>query len=302
MEFIFELILEILFECIGALISEIVSDTVHFIDARSKLKKAIKYIVTYSILTLSIILIVLSLIYNKKLFVVIAVSYLCIIVLLNLLNALNRDIFKKKFIYVLSEIIKRIAHYSYPIILIVYASNYLVDKKAKLSVIIISIIAIFVWFSIDMYKVWKFSLRKAENNKYKHLTYHNDYMNEYDSYKLPENINKLFKGKSIYKQLNYLRVTNDYSASLLTSLRGLDSNSTILTRVEEHSRVEGIIIRRGKVIGLKIRTYAGLENCMIGESVTVNVTYVDNNGDFMKKEEFLYLVSFDEEIDDGRKE
>lgn len=302
MEFIFELILEIFFECIGALISEIVSDTVHFIDARSKLKKAIKYIVTYSILTLSIILIVLSLIYNKKLFVVIAVSYLCIIVLLNLLNTLNRDVFKKKFIFVFSEIIKRIAHYSYPIILMVCASNYLVDKKARVSVIIISIIAIFVWFSIDMYKVWKFSLRKAENNKYKHLTYHNDYMNEYDSYKLPENINKLFKGKSIYKQLNYLRVTSDYSTSLLTSLRGLNDNSKILTRVEEHSRVEGIIIRRGKVIGLKIRTYAGLENCMIGESVKVNVTYVDNNGAFMKKEEFLYLVAFDEEIDDGRKE
>lgn len=302
MEFIFEILFEILAEFFGVIISEIVSATVHYIDARSKVKKIIKYIINYSILGLSILLITLSLIYNKKLFVLIAVSYLLIVVLLNLFNSLNKDIFKKKSIRIFIDIFKRIIHYAYPIILIVCGSIFLVDRKAKASIIILSVLAIIVWFSIDMYKVWKYNLRKAENNKIKHLKYYQDYMDDYSTFKYPDGLEKVFKGKSVYKQLKHLRVTNLYSATFLTSLNGLDDKKAGLIRIEEHPRIDGLIIRKGKIIGIKVKAYLGLEDCLIGNGVIVNKVYEDDgNGSFIRKDEYLYLVSFNEEVDDGKK-
>jgi hypothetical protein len=58
-------------------------------------------------------------------------------------------------------------------LLIVFGSIYLTNSKARNSIIIISVIGIIAWFSIDMFRIWRKDLykkrKKFEESKEKNI-------------------------------------------------------------------------------------------------------------------------------------
>lgn len=155
MEFLIEFLVEVFGELILTLIAEAVGALVVVIDGDKKLKRTLKLIFTYSILSLTIFLIVMSLIYSKTFLTIIAISYMLLTLILRLVKRINADKVHSKVIDVLISIFKRIIRYAYPILLIVFSSIYLTNTSALVSIIIISSVAIISWFSVDMYKIWK---------------------------------------------------------------------------------------------------------------------------------------------------
>ena len=166
MDFLVELIIEIFAEVIITGIAQAIGALVVVIDGDAKLKATLKLIFTYSILSLTILLITLSLIYSKTFLTVIAVSYMLLTLIIRLIKRLNLDKFHSKFIDILISIFKRIIRYSYPILLIIFSSINLTHTPALVSIIIISSLAIILWFSIDMYKIWKISKNKEKTDKF----------------------------------------------------------------------------------------------------------------------------------------
>ena len=82
MEFIIQLIAEVFGELIVTVIAELIGALVLVIDKDKKLKKTLKLIFTYSILSLTIFLIIMSLIHSKTFLTIIAVSYMLLILIL----------------------------------------------------------------------------------------------------------------------------------------------------------------------------------------------------------------------------
>lgn len=160
MEIIIEALIEIFGELILTLLAEVIGVFAREVEANSSLKKGLKLGLKYTILTLTIILITLSLIYKKSFLVIIAVSYMLAILLITLVGYLNRDIWKNRIVKIIIEIIRRIAHYAYPILLIIFGALYLTNTKAIICLIIISVAAIVLWFSVDMFRVWRYNLNK----------------------------------------------------------------------------------------------------------------------------------------------
>ena len=60
-----------------------------------------------------------------------------------------------KVISILISIFRRVIHYSYPILLIIFSALFVKNTTALVTIIISSSVAIILWFSIDMYKLWK---------------------------------------------------------------------------------------------------------------------------------------------------
>ena len=155
MEFIVEFIIEVFGELILTLIAEAIGCFVNVIDKDKRKKRIIKYIITYLILGLTILLITLSLIYSKKVLVIIAVSYMLLSLLFTLIKRMNKDRFNIKFLPIILSILKRVVNYSYPVILIIFGVITLDNSKALTSIIILSIIGFIIFLSIDIYKIWK---------------------------------------------------------------------------------------------------------------------------------------------------
>jgi hypothetical protein len=172
MEFIVELLLEVFLELFFTLFAEGIGALVRYIDSDDKLKRNLKSIFTYSLLGLTILLIIISLSYSKTFLATIAISYMLLVLLITLLKWINNDKFQSKKMNIFISIFKRIVHYSYPILLIVLSAIKLTDAKALVSIIVISSIDIIIWFSIDMYKLWKREPKSKYNyDKYKNTSY-----------------------------------------------------------------------------------------------------------------------------------
>jgi hypothetical protein len=154
MEFLIELLIEVFGEIILTIFAEGIASLVHVIDGDPKLKRNLKLIFTYSILLLTIFLIVMSLMYSKTFLTIIAISYMLLTLIVVLIKRINKDKIKSKLVDIFISIFKRLIRYGYPIVLIVFSSLYITNAKALVSIIIISVVAIILWFSIDMYKVW----------------------------------------------------------------------------------------------------------------------------------------------------
>lgn len=155
MEFLIEFIIEVFGELIITLIANAIGSFVVHVDGDPKLKRILKYIFSYSILSLSIFLIIMSLMYSKNVLAVVAISYMLLVLLFRITKRFNDDKFKSKVINILIGIFRRIVNYSYPVLLIIFGAIYVKDSIALTTIIISSSVAIILWFSIDMYKVWK---------------------------------------------------------------------------------------------------------------------------------------------------
>ncbi len=173
MEIIFEVLFEVLLEIILTLLGKVLEAFAIKVESNSLLRKTLKFGFKYTVLGLTVILITLSLIHRKGFLVIIAVSYMLAILLISMIASLNKDVWKNKRIYILIEIFRRIVHYTYPILLIVFGSIYLTNSKARNSIIIISVIGIIAWFSIDMFRIWRKDLykkrKKFEESKEKNI-------------------------------------------------------------------------------------------------------------------------------------
>lgn len=165
MEILIEALIELFGEIILTALAEVIGTFARKVEANNLLRKGLKLGLKYSILTLTIILITLSLIYKKGFLVIIAVSYMLAILLITLVVSLNRDIWQNRIVRIIIEIIKRIVHYIYPILLIIFGALYLTNTKAKASLIIICVVAIILWFSVDMFRVWRYNLNKERQRK-----------------------------------------------------------------------------------------------------------------------------------------
>ena len=108
MEFLIEFIIEVFGELILTLIANIIGAFVVAVDGDPKLKRTLKTIFTYSILILTILLIVLSLIHSKKALVIIAISYMLLVLLLRIIKRSNDDKFKSKVISILISIFRTV--------------------------------------------------------------------------------------------------------------------------------------------------------------------------------------------------
>ena len=155
MEVLIEALLEILGELIVTLIANGVGTLVSTIDGDAKLKKILKLIFTYTILLLTIFLIVMSLIYSKTFLTIIAVSYMLAVLVIRLFKRLNMDNYNFKVVNITLDILRRVIRYGYLIVLIVFSSIYLTNKSAITWIIVLSSISLVLWFAIDLFKIWK---------------------------------------------------------------------------------------------------------------------------------------------------
>lgn len=155
MEFLIELLFEIFGELIITLIGEGIGTLAITIDGDSKLKRRLKMIFTYSILSLTILLIVMSLIYSKTFLTIIATSYMLVILIIRLFRRLNMDNYNNKGINIFLNILRRIVRYGYHIVLMVFSAIYLTNKTALIWIIVLSSISLLIWISIDIFKAWK---------------------------------------------------------------------------------------------------------------------------------------------------
>ena len=160
MELIIEFIIEVFGELILTIVAEAIGTFVNVIDQDKRKKKIIKYIITYLILGLTILLITLTLIFSKKVLTIIAISYMLLSLLFTLIKRINKDKFNDKVLTIIISVLKRIVNYSYPIILIIFGVITLDDNKALISIIILSIIGFIIFLSIDIYKIWRHNKKR----------------------------------------------------------------------------------------------------------------------------------------------
>lgn len=170
MEVLIELLLQIFFEVFGELILtafiKIIGLFYIKIDKDKLLRSRLKFVLTYVFIGLITILLVNSLLNSTRFLIVISLSYMLFQIVVTLLQIINQD--KKshplmKFIYIL----RKISHYAYPLLLIVFSSVYLDNVGLLSSIIIISSMTLVVWFMIDMYRVWKWQRLKGKSKRKK---------------------------------------------------------------------------------------------------------------------------------------
>ena len=167
-ELIIEVFGEIFIEVFANIGVELVSRFVKCIDSNSRTKKILKIVLSTLFFAACIVLLVISLIYKKNIFSILSISFILILVILDSIKFINRNIFKKNNIETVIKHIKRVVYYLIPISLIVLGSIFLVDLGAKVWLIILSSLAILIHFCIDMYRLDHYiKRRKIEKIKRK---------------------------------------------------------------------------------------------------------------------------------------
>ena len=165
MEVLIEVLLQIFFEAFGEIILTALVKMIGLfyikIDTDNLLRRRLKFVLTYVFIGLITILLMSSLL-NSRFLIVISLSYMIFQIIVTLLQIINQDQKSHplmKFIYIL----RKISHYAYPILLIVFSSVYLDNVGLLTSIIIISSLTLVVWFMIDMYRVWKWQRLKVKS-------------------------------------------------------------------------------------------------------------------------------------------
>ncbi|MBN3490144.1 hypothetical protein JV173_01320 [Acholeplasma equirhinis] len=182
MSFILEAIIEIfgelIFQLLVTVISKVVAVVFKKVDTNQMLRRGLKFTFVYVFFGLVIALLVGSMIYSTNFLIVISLSYLVYQAVLSLLQIINKDRPKHP-LNITIRIFKTIGHYVYPILLIVFSAIWIQNEDGKSTIIVLSSIAIFVWFMIDMYRLWRYNTKikqskiELENKeKYKDMFSH----------------------------------------------------------------------------------------------------------------------------------
>lgn len=157
-ELFFQLFGELLFEAFITFLSKMFEIFFRNVNVDNKFRRNLKFVLTYIFLTLVTILLIISIINSKTIFVVITLSFLLFQIILSAIEIINHHS-QKSFLMIIIRTLKTISHYVFPSLLIVCGAIYLVDVGAKVMLIVFSSIALFVFLSIDIFRLVRYSRR-----------------------------------------------------------------------------------------------------------------------------------------------
>ena len=164
MEALFELLLEIFIEVFGQIIFEALSGVfanfASYIQANTKAKKILKYSIAVIIFTATLVLLILALCFKKTLYVELVISYFIALLVTYILKFISKNVWKNRKFEKTVTWVNRGIHYTFPVILIIFASIYV--NKATPVIIGISIFVLVIYFFIYIYRVFY----KASKNAY----------------------------------------------------------------------------------------------------------------------------------------
>ncbi len=155
-----EIILELFVQFLAWLISFFVAD----IDSDSNKKRIIK-ISTYAICFIAcIVLFILSFIYSKTAYALLASIFLSINIGILGIRLINKTYFNKKAITVTTIILTRISRITFYVLMFIFLDTLKTDA-AKITLISISSILMFIFACIDIYRIWKYRNNKKIEEK-----------------------------------------------------------------------------------------------------------------------------------------
>ena len=159
-----EIILELFVHFLAWLISFFVVD----IDSDSNKKRIIK-ISTYAICFIAcIVLFLLSFIYSKTAYALLASIFLSINIGILGIRLINKTYFNNKAITLTTIILTRISRITFYVLMFIFLDT-LKTEAAKITLISISSTLMFIFTCIDIYRIWKYrnnkKIEKYRNNK-----------------------------------------------------------------------------------------------------------------------------------------
>ena len=159
MDALIELILDLFFEIFLGVFSELFDKVVYKVSSNRKAVRVLKIIISIVLLSVAVILLVIAAIKNSGGILGASIIFILCIVLINLFKFMNNNMFKKKWLNILSIVISDIVHYSYYIALFVMADS--LGESSKGWIYSIAIICILITFLIDYYRISKNHNKKA---------------------------------------------------------------------------------------------------------------------------------------------
>jgi len=162
MDAIFELIIHLIIELLGTFLAYFVDYTNKKIESNRKVRLTIKYIVSFTLYFIVLLILIFSIYKNKdNLLILLSVIMMLVIVLNHLFSYINKNFLKKKFISIFLFVIKEIIFYSYFLTLIILYVN--IDKYDNKYLIVSGIIGIIILLLADGYRYRRKERRKNEN-------------------------------------------------------------------------------------------------------------------------------------------
>lgn len=158
MEALVELLLQVLFEVFGELILTAITKVIGLffksVDRNNLFKRRIKLGFTYTFIGIIMTVIIHSLINSTTFLVVISLSYMLFQIILTLLQIMNKDRIQSP-LMVFVSVLKKISHYVYPILMIVFSSIFMDKGNLLTTIITIFTLVLAIWLTIDLYRIWK---------------------------------------------------------------------------------------------------------------------------------------------------
>jgi|SRR5690554_5512879 len=161
-EFIIQVFAEIFLELFLYLIAFIFETFVVKIDKDDQFKNRIKVAIYYIFIGLMIVLMTLSIVYQKTVIIIIALSYILLKLILKIFVVLYRDKPIKHPIQLTIHYIQKLLNYVYPVILIIYGVINIEHVGGKVSLIVFSSVVLLVLVLMDTYRIRRYVRKKKE--------------------------------------------------------------------------------------------------------------------------------------------
>jgi heme/copper-type cytochrome/quinol oxidase subunit 4 len=159
-----ELFIEIFINLIAYGISYFISFVVGDLDNNPNRRKKLKIAIYAICFIASIVLLVLSFIYSKTAYALLASIFLSINIGILGIRLINKTYFNKKAITVTTIILTRISRITFYVLMFIFLDTLKTDA-AKITLISISSILMFIFACIDIYRIWKYRNNKKIEEK-----------------------------------------------------------------------------------------------------------------------------------------
>ncbi|MDE7263159.1 MAG: hypothetical protein K2N64_00675 [Anaeroplasmataceae bacterium] len=253
MEALLELVIELIIELFGEILAELISAAFanfsSYIEANTKAKKILKYLLATLIFSATFVLLVMSFWFKKTLYVGLVIGYFIILLLLYIVKFLNRNLWKKSKVEKRIIWINRGVHYLFPMVLILFAIIH--RNKATPAIVILSCAALFIYFLIHLYRL------QIKNKKSAYISFIKKYRKKAKEYQLnPQKrivfLNFLSKNKEsfiIYIQKDITIEDFKLLKDILIDLSGKYQSRLVLGLLEEaQSRLNYFILNQELIV------------------------------------------------------
>lgn len=166
MEALLEPLFEIIAEIVLQILAYVIGEIVKVFDYDTKLRKTVKYVISFFFFGLSILVLVLALMHHKETLIVITISFMFAGIVSALFKYMNKNIWKNNAVRITIDWIRRVIHYAFPIVLMVFGNLTLVNKDAIIWLNIGCSFAIVVFIIMDIYRLYKFFKKRNELSYY----------------------------------------------------------------------------------------------------------------------------------------